>query len=310
MRKIILSLFLTSLFTLSACSQGTPEVTPEGDLPTYSGIDREALGIYHATFLMQFEGEFNWSYRLDMRSDGTAEEYLLHLEGLSPAQNPGDIRMVSQGGVNRMRGPGTEGECVQFSSDVVLGPVFFTPDDLIPPQAIAPYLNQRDAGRVAGVASDHYSLNQVGLANWRDLEIDLWHDPISGAVLKFDITATGSDPLFDAGEGKLTGRYVVNAFGPQTIDPVRGCEIDLPIPADNTGLMKLPGLIAFESPTSLEEAVGFYQRELSAAGWEVAEEPLEGPNAIVLSYRREGETLEINLEETPRGVTVELLIDR
>jgi hypothetical protein len=305
MRKTL----LLALLLLTACAPVvTPLPTPAEPALDYKGLNTQALVAYHATFLLRFEGDSSWSYRLDARSDGTAHEYLLELEGLSPAQDPGDVRLVSQGGVSRMRGEGTDGQCVQFPSDMALGPSFLLPDDLLAPAELTPFLQEQGQQQVNGVDATLYSLSQASLAGWGDVGVDLWLDPVTGAVLRYDLQASGADPLFDSGSGALTGRYLVNQIGGQAIAPITGCEIDLPLPEEHHGLLKLPGLVAFESTASLPETVDFYRARLPDEGWTESDEPLVGQQATVLSYERDGEALEINIEQSDPGVTVELLM--
>jgi hypothetical protein len=277
-------------------------------VPTYTGLGLEALSAYYATFEMSFAGAFDWSYHLETRTNGHAVEYRLHLEGLSAARNPGDVRVVVEDDTTRMRGPGTDDECVQFPSDLDLGPVFLTPDDLINPEGFSEPLVSVGTETVARVETIHYVLRQVSLDDWRGLEVDLWLDEIGGAVLRYDLRATGPDPLFDAGDGVLSGRFLLNEVGPQTIEPIAGCESDLPLLPDATRLVRLPGLIAFESAATAADAAAFYQVELVEAGWEPLVEPQVGTDAILLSYRRGGQTLEINIETGDEGVHIELLL--
>jgi hypothetical protein len=114
--------------------------------------------------------------------------------------------------------------------------------------------------------------------------------------------------LFDAGEGVLSGRFVVDDIGPQTIEPISGCETDLPLPPDATRLVKMPGLIAFESTATPDEIVAFYQAALAEAGWVPTAGPETGVDAILLSYRHGEQTLDINIESRETGVHVELLL--
>ncbi len=118
----------------------------------YSGLNQTHYGAYHVTFLLQFEGEYAWTYQLDTRANGQVTEQMLHLEGPNQAQNLGDVRLVSQAGTNQMRGAGTEDLCLQYPSGFNLGPAFLTPDDLISPATVSPLLTAQfqEAGRRRG----------------------------------------------------------------------------------------------------------------------------------------------------------------
>lgn len=69
-----------------------------------------------------------------------------------------------------------------------------------------------------GVKTTHYILRQASLDNWHDPEVNLWMDGVTGAVLRYDLHATGPDSLFGAGEGVLSGQFLVSKVGPQMLE--------------------------------------------------------------------------------------------
>lgn len=301
------SLFLLVLVLATACA---PTATP--DMQTYSGLGMEVLPGYAATFDLRFDGATDWHYILETRTNRQSHsiEYNLQLEGLSESRDPGDVRMVTVDKISRMRGPGTNDECLQFPSDQDLELSFLTPDDLIAPAKISDQLEKLDTKRIAGVTARGYRLRQAKLGKWEQVEVDLWRDEKTGAVVQYDLKATGEDPLFNAGAGVLSGQFIVKEIKAQTIKPIEGCEIDLPLPKTATRLVKLPGLIAFDTTQSTEEIVSFYQAELAKAGWEVVAEPETGEKATLLSYQQGEHTLNINIETNARGAHVELWLDK
>jgi hypothetical protein len=305
----LLPLILACLPTTSAATppDPTPSASSSPPPPTQSSLNLRTLEAYHTTFDMHFEGTYRWGYRLESCTDGSAMAYYLHIEGVSTPQNLGDIRVVVEGDVARMRGPATDDACVQFPSDFNLGRSFLSPDDLIPPQDLSA-LRALGVEAVARREATHYTLRQPELAGWRDVEIDVWRDNETGVTLRYNLQLAGSDPLFDAGDGLLSGQFAVDDIGPQTIEPIAGCEIDLPLPSDAARLVRMPGLIAFESTATSDATVAFYQAALAQAGWESIAEPEAGIDAVVLSYRRDGQTLDVNIEVREAGVYVELLL--
>ncbi|MFL7791994.1 MAG: hypothetical protein AB8I69_07625 [Anaerolineae bacterium] len=306
MRRLIVLLPLLSL--TFACLPAASSTAPSLEPPTPTRVSLQALGAYHATFEMHFEGAYSWTYRLESRSDGSAMAYDLHIEGVKASQNPGDVRIVVEGDIAKMRGPGTDDVCMQFPSDLDLGLSLLTPDDLIPLQGTEISLRSTGVEVIVGMEATHYTLRQPNLESWQDVEVDIWEDVATGAVLRHDLRAAGMDPLFDAGEGVLSGQFVVDDIGPQTIEPVSGCETDLPLPPDATRIVKMPSLVAFESTATPSEIVGFYQAALVEVGWESTAEPETGIDATLLSYHRGEQTLDINIESRETGVHVELLL--
>jgi hypothetical protein len=304
-------LFALLLLLAAACSSGRPAPSPSpvATKPlTYTGLGLEGLGSYQATFDLSFEGTFRWGYHLETRANGRVVEYRLHLEGLEASRNPGDVRLVAQEGITRMHGPGTEDACVQFPSDLDLGPIFLTPDNLIDPDQLREPLAAVKLETVADLEAIQYTLRQASLDKWRDLTIALWRNEATGATLRYNLRAVGPDPLFGAGEGVLSGGFLVREVGPQLIEPIPGCDIDLPLPGGAARLIRLPELIAFDSAATAAETAAFYQAELAGTGWEPVAEPQMSDEAIVLSYQQDTRRLDINIETSVEGVHVELLL--
>ncbi len=310
MRRLVFPVLIAAL-TL-ACSllpTAAPGSDETGDLPeVYSGLGLEALHGYETSFEMRFDGTYTWRYRLETRSDGQVMEYGLHLEGLSESLNPGDIRAVVDPDRISMRGPGTGDECFFFPADLDPDQAFLSPDDLIDPTDFAEPLVLIGSESISGRDATHFAYVQSRLGDWQDVEVDIWLDAITGAVLRYDLSGQGHDPLFDAGDGTLSGQFVVEDVGSQVIEPIAGCEIDLPLPLGATRLTKLPGLLAFEAESSSDEIVAFYEAELPDDGWEALAEPQFGEDATLLSYGRGNETLNINVEIDGDDVLVELWI--
>ncbi len=315
MRRLLV-LFLIFSLSLSACSGGgtfdgdddpTEEASPTSD-SAYRGLQLDALGAFSAVFDLQFEGETSWQYQVITRSDGQALEYQLHIEGVSEVVNPGDIRMVSAGGVSRMIGPGTDEACVQFPTDLDLGVSFLSPDLLFDPQEISPSLAPSGIEKVAGQNAQILEASGVRLVAWQDLEVSISVSVSTGAALRYDFRAKGQDPLFDAGEGLLTGQFLVTEIGPQTIDPVSGCEIDLPLPDDAENLIILLGIISFDSPSDARTVALFYTEALRQTDWKRTGPPQVHNEDVLLSYADGVRTLEINIETTAEGVHVDLFV--
>jgi hypothetical protein len=284
------------------------EPSAEPAPPTPTVRNPQALTTYHATFTLHFRGTYTWTYQLESLTDGHRMAYDLHIEGVPPAQNPGDVRVVLEDDTARMRGPATEDACVQFPSDFDLGRSFLSPDMLIPPRELEGVLRPLGTEVVAGRGTTHLSAQQAQLAGWQDVEVDMWRDEATGEILRYDLRLVGADPLFDAGEGVLSGRYSIDDTGPQTIEPIAGCEIDLPLPPDATHLVSMPGLVAFESASTSNEIIAFYQTALPDMGWVSSTEPQSGADAVLLSYRRQAQLLDINIEPRQEGVHVQLLL--
>lgn len=317
MRRIILiitSLILSSLAcsSLSSGASGgeisADERARELSNLQYPGFKTDDLGAYAATFEIRFEGTYTWSYVLRTFFDGELLEYRLEYVGLKPSDDIGDVRMVSDGKTSRMIGPGTDNECFLFPSDYDAELSFFNPDDMLDPFLVNEGLEEVGSDTIADLQADHLSAHNDSLGKWEDVQIDIWVSSTEGDTLLYELGATGSDPLFDAGEGRLSINYLVKEIGDQNIAPITGCVIPLPVPENATRIVNFPGLISYESESASQEIVAFYQSALPREGWQVANPLEEGTDAILMTYQRGESFIQINIEERSDGVEVEILI--
>jgi hypothetical protein len=298
------------MIIVAACNQAGKDLEPAPIIQganAYRGIRLDAPENYRASFLLQFEGADPWSYYLTIRSDGDRLEHSLHIDGVGAARNPGDVRMVTQGNQNRIQGPGTEGECLIFPSKIDLGPAFLLPDDLIPPEAIGPSLQDLGDDTVAGMDARRYGLRSDQLGGWKDVLVDIWLSNPDNAVMRYDLHLVGEDSYFGRGQGSLLGRFVVESVGLQIIEPIPGCEIEFPIPESAENLVRLPGLIEFDSPSTIEDLTSYYQDMLVDIGWNAAGDPEQSGDIMIMSYLQGDRGLEIVLERLQDGVHVRLL---
>ena len=66
--------------------------------------------------------------------------------------------------------------------------------------------------------------------------------------------------------------------------------------------VRLPGMASFESKSSIDELVQYFQATLPGQNWVEKEPPFQVEGATVLSYQRDVEGVEIQIEVNPGGV--------
>lgn len=277
--------------------------------PSYQGLNSNALGPHRARFELSFSGDPSWGYTLTTRVGEGATERSVQVQGVADARNPGQVRMVTSGGESRMKGPGTNQACLRVPSDMELNVTFLSPDDVIPPEAINEPLVPMGEATVAGRAAQHVAIVQSELDRWQDVRLGLWLDRETQSVLRYELAGAGWDPFFQAGFGELDGRYEVVEIGPQSIEPIEGCEVEVPLPEGAADLVRLPGLVAFEVDLELEQVVSFYREAMPEAGWQSLVEEERSSGAVVLTYLREAERIEVMVRSMGDRTRVELLTD-
>ncbi len=288
--------------------QPQPNVLVQQPPITATVENPSAARSYSDTFEIRFDGATPWVYQLTTRSAKGLREVKLHMEGLRPQDNPGDIRLVTDGITTWMNGEGTDRNCIQFPAHQGMDPSFIVPESLAPLQSLQNGLGAPVEEEISGKKSLHYSGSGVTLNAWADAHVDGWLDKASGSLIQLSMQANGDDPFFGTGAGKLTAHYEAMDYVEGDIQPVKGCEIPVPLPDKYEAFVRLPEMASFESSRKPEKIVSFYQDALPQAGWAEAESPSQDGETMVLSYARGDE--EVDFQVTPRdggGSRVKLL---
>lgn len=306
-------IFLSIVLIITACApprtssvKRSSSSKKDGDV--FTGINLSHLSDYQTTYDIEFNGDYSWRYSLTTHFDGKRTEYNLHIEGVDPARNPGDIRLVAEKETSWMTGPGVEHECFMFPSDFEIDYTFLTPDDTFPPEEIAPLLTYESKQREGDLSINVYTADIPEHEGWSDLNIVLWLVKDEDYPLKYDIEATGQDPLFDAGKGQFRGAFSV-AYDPgYVIEPITGCDISIPLPEGADQVVRFPGLVSFETKDTPENLIIFYQDYLNSNGWVVDETLMGTDKGMQMSYIKGEEMLVFYFKiDEEEGVFVEIL---
>lgn len=292
--------------TADPASGSTQNASP--GKPAFTDLNRDTYSSYFSKFEVQFEGPQRWRYELRTRRSPALREFNLHMEGFDRAANPGDVRIVTDGKTSWMIGPGTDEQCVQFPNNQGMDPTLLFPEMLVSNKNLAALLAYQGEESIGGIAALHYSGSAPAVGDWKDARIDVWQDKAGKGLLRFAMQASGADPFFGKGAGRLTAQYEASALDVAEIAPVQGCEISVPLPDSAAMFVRLPGLASFESPAGLDEMRKFYQTRLAQGNWSEKEPPEQGESVVVLSYQRDNEAVEIQIETVAGGGTKVKLI--
>lgn len=255
------------------------------------------LGPFHGRFLLEFDGKTSWTYQVDLRSQGQKIEYALSVQGVPSEKNPGNVRLVHSAGENYMSGAGTGDFCVRFPDSFVTEKLFLAPEDFIHLDEFANAPVQGDTDKVAGIDAVQYTASTDDHRGWLEVVVNYWVDPATGATLKYDFVAWGNDPLYQQGDGRIHGTFEVLEIGPQQIDDVAGCAIDFPMPDNASEIIRLPGILQYQTPFKPDRLDTFYTNQLGAQGWERLEPQInEATQDGVLEYQKDGQGVSIDVE--------------
>ena len=275
-------------------------------------MNLDQLGAFHARFVLRFEGNSQWMYQVDTRSDGTNTEYQLIIEGISDNMDLGDVRLVNSLGQNFMSGPATDGTCVQFPDTFVTEPLFLGPTEFIHLKELTHLPEDNGIESILGRETTRYTAVSQPHLGWQDVSISFWIDSQTRSVLKYEFFATGNDPLYYQGNGKIHGLFELLEIGPQEITAVPDCEIKFPLPGDFAGVVQFPGMLSFTTGNGEADLVGFYTNTLESRGWQMGEAQRDEQNKdVMLSYSNQDEVIiihltPINAADLAQGYQVEI----
>jgi hypothetical protein len=306
MRRFLILLaipFLAGCVFQSPQDLVTPAATGE---PQYVGLRLDRHGTYRARFTMSFEGQSTWWYRVDLMSDGVIKAYELSMEGLPQSRDPGDVKLIDANGVLTLQGEATAGECWRFPASANRSREPLTPDGIIQPERIATGLKRAGQETVLGRTAERYRFERSLKPEFPRADISIWLDSASGGVLRYQFTLEGSDPLFGAGEGTLTGEFEILDLRAVTIDPIEGCESEFPVPDDAWDIYLLSDFVGYRTGLSPDELVDFMLQSLGGQGWQQAADTAAIPGTAALSLRRGATVLEIFIQSEGQWTKVEI----
>ena len=316
MKRLLLPLFITVALGL-ACpfSGGVGTSSQVENLLSDPGVGLANLDNYRAELTISFHGT------QDGQEINLTDSYV-QTEWLAQAAKFTTIDALNEGGERQLTLVGSVGEAQYFQADsaapceVTWGPLAgglpeFRPAFLLPAVGAA-----RSAGEetLDGIASLHYTFDAASLSLPADATAkgEAWIAKDGGYVVKFVLDISGSESIYGTGaKGTQHLEYLLSEVGahPQVVYP-EGCEpvLDFPAMDDATDLVRLPGLLAYNTDAALEAVFAFYAEQLPPLDWEQFSEPFLSTNSGSVTFVRPDRSasaiIAVDTEETSRRVTV------
>ena len=97
---------------------------------------------------------------------------------------------------------------------------------------------------------------------------------------------------------------------PITIEPPPGCEAaksEFPMLPDATGVTTMGGMVMYESASSFDDVLAFYQEQMPADGWSDTGDSFISEGTAMLSYTKDGRTATVTLTEGDGTVSVMIM---
>ena len=153
---------------------------------------------------------------------------------------------------------------------------------------------------VNDVAANHYTFDEraFGQLDIAQSTGEMWVATDGGYVVKYLLTTKGNADYFGEGiEGTITWDYELTDINqPFTItlpDNCPGGMVNAPLLAEASNILNMPGILMYDTSTSLADTAAFYQQEIPKLGWELVGEPSLTDTSALLDYIQGDKTLTI-----------------
>jgi hypothetical protein len=166
---------------------------------------------------------------------------------------------------------------------------------------------------VDNVATDHYVFDESALPVWGGAPVEadghLYLDQATGALVHMLLSVKG-EADFAFRSAADNGTLVLEAIAVNQaviVSPPPGCGEASAFPAlpDAYAVTNLEGLVNYKTAQPLESIVAFYQSQMAAAGWQLAEAATDGSTMI---FQQGDRRVTIVVEPDPAAAASNVLL--
>jgi hypothetical protein len=319
MKHLLISILLTCAIML-ACpfSAGVGTGGQASALLDDPQVGLASLDNYHAALKISFQGTLNGD-------PVELTDTYLQSEWPRLAAKFTAIDTTDASGGHQAILAGAVGEAQYFQADssspctvdwgaAAGGPSQFRPASLLPAVGAASLAGEET---IDNIATRHYTFDaaSMGLPADTTAKGEVWIAKDGGYVMKYVLDITGSDSYFGTGaQGTRHVEYLLSEIGvhPEVVYPA-GCapvltDTDAPAMNDATDLIRLPGLLGYNTSAKAEAILAFYTDKLTPQGWEKISEDGLGTDSAMVTFARTSTGalafVDVTLEGDSERVTV------
>jgi hypothetical protein len=274
------------------------------------------LSSYKATLTLSFVGTRDgktqqWSKTYVMLTANKPAVRQLTIEKAGDLSDPDPMFMAEgDGAAYEQRG---KNACTA----TVIDPGNSLADRLEPAGFLTGIIGADEAGRetVNGAAANHYTFDerafgQLGVAKSTG---EMWVASDGGYIVRYKLATKATAVYFGAGiEGTLTWDYELTGVNqPVAIQLPKDCPagmVNAPLLPDATGVLRLPGLLSYSTPTSLAQVATFYQKQIPLLGWKPLGNPTITDAFVLLDYTQGTKTMTIIINAGGGGTKVRIVV--
>jgi len=121
------------------------------------------------------------------------------------------------------------------------------------------------------------------------------------------MVAEGQDPASQQ-QGHVEWEYEVSDVNvPISIEPPAGCAdagSEFPIMPDATSMNTFGGMVSYQSASTFDDVVAFYQDQMAAEGWTNTGDGLISAGTAMLNFTRDGDSAAVTITGADGTVSV------
>jgi hypothetical protein len=329
-RPLLIVLLLTISLACNALSGGaggspvTPEVKIQKDITfgpgAFNFTDPRAgladLTSYTVRLGISFEGTRDgqpekWSKTYTVLATGKPQAKQWTIEGEKNGSALDKVFQAEMNGLDYKK----QGEGACLAKTIDAGDPLS--DSLEPASFLRGVIGAEQAGtqKVNNIATTHYTFDQraLGEDGLNQSTGELWVATEGAYLVKYVLSTQAGPNYFGAGvDGTMSLDYeLTDPNAEVTITLPDDCPPGLvgvpPLP-DATNVKNTPGVLSYDSSTSIEDAAAFYEKQVPPLGWNAEGDPAISDKAAILNYTKGDQVMTITIEAADHGSTVTVFI--
>ena len=173
------------------------------------------------------------------------------------------------------------------------------------------------AETVNDVAASHYTFDEraLGLLGLAQSTGEMWIASDGGYIVKYLVTTQGDADYFGEGiEGTLTWDYeLTDVNQPVTITLPDDCPagmVNAPSLPDATNVLNMPGILAYDTASSLADAAAFYQEQIPNLGWALMGQPTIRETDALMEFTQGDQILTVLITTDTGATTIKILLGK
>jgi hypothetical protein len=332
---------LISLLVLSACKSANETLIPESQIPeaqtpevvtvqgdvvfgpgafnlpdTKAGL--ENLSSYKATLTLTFDGtkdgqteQWSTTYIMLSTKEPVARQYIIQKTGDS--SDPDAVFMAEvDGAAYERRG---ESAC----NVNVIDQENSLAETWEPAGFLTGVIGAEEAGNetVNDVVSNKYTFDEraFGQTDIAKSTGEMWVASEGSYIVKYLLTTQGNADYFGEGiEGTLTWDYELTEVNqPVTITLPDDCPagmVNAPSLPDAANILNIPGILAYDTASSVADAATFYQEQIPSLGWALMSQPTIRETNALIEFTQGDQILMVLIKTDAATTSIKILLSK